>query len=93
MKPWIRYRFNTYAMPDMRPIIFNPAYPWWCSGTAGDDSYAVIIAYLPAGEPLERYWDDAFEITSDECDEITFSDRFDKPEYYVPLARPPEVAG
>lgn len=80
---WIRYRFKTWSMPDMRPIIFNPAYPWWCSGYAGDDSYATIVAYLPAGEPLERYWDDAEIDFQDECDEITFTDRFAKPDYFV----------
>lgn len=79
---WIRYRFYTRA-DDYRPIIFNPAYPWWCSGEAGDGSYSVIVAYLPKDEPLERYWDDAFEITEDECEAITFSSRFPQPEYYV----------
>jgi hypothetical protein len=77
---WRRYRFYTKSLEDYRPLIFNPEYPWWCSGE-GDD-YAVIIAYLPENEDLSKYWDDAYEITFTEKDEITFSDRFPKPEYY-----------
>lgn len=83
---WIRYRFYTRSVDDMRPVIFNPAYPWWWTGTAADDSAVSIVAYLPKGEPLERYWDDAFEIDVDECDEITFTDRFPKPKYFVESA-------
>jgi hypothetical protein len=82
---WIRYRFKTWARGDIRPLVFNPSYPWWCSGSAADDSYAIIVAYLPAGEPLERYWDDAEVDFQDDCDEITFTDRFPKPEYFVAL--------
>ena len=46
---WKRYRLKTYAVSDNRPLIFNPKYPWWCSGYGEDDKgeYSVIIAYLP----------------------------------------------
>lgn len=77
---WIRYRFKTYAVSDYRPLIFNPAFPWWCSGT-GDD-YAVIVAYLPEDKDLYDYWDDAFEIDYTIETEINFSSRFPKPDYY-----------
>ncbi len=80
-KPWRRYRFYTYSLEDPRPLIFNPRYPWWQSGEGWD--FAIIVAYLPEGEDLKKYWDDAFEITVEECDEITFSDRFPEPEYFV----------
>jgi len=80
---WVRYRFYTKA-DDNRPLVFNPSYPWWESGF-GDD-YAINVAYLPEGEPLEKYWDDAYEITEEQCDAIEFSGRFQKPDYYVPLA-------
>jgi len=85
---WIRYRFKTYSVDDYRPLIFNPKYPWWCSGFATsfeDDAgeAAVIIAYLPKGEPLEKYWDDAFDIDQTEENEITFTSRFAKPDYFV----------
>jgi hypothetical protein len=78
---YLRYRFKTKSLDDYRPIIFNPKYPWWCSGE-GDD-YAIIIAYLPKSEPLEKYWDDAFDIDFTEEREINFSSRFPKPDYYL----------
>lgn len=78
---WIRYRFNTKSLGDCRPLIFNPKFPWWCSGEGED--YAVIVAYLPKGEPLKKYWDDAFDVTEEEHDKITFTDRFPKPTYFV----------
>lgn len=81
-KPWLRYRFKTKAVSDSRPVIFNPKYPWWCTGYASDDSYATIVAYLPKDENLTRYWDDAFDIEYTEESEIKFSGRFPKPSYY-----------
>ena len=79
---WKRYRFKTYE-DDYRPLIFNPKYPWWCTGY-GDDHY-VIVAYLPPEEDLLKYWDDAFDVEYDERDEITFTSRFPKPEYFEEL--------
>jgi hypothetical protein len=67
---------------DCRPLIFNPSYPWWHTSTAGDNSHAGIVAYLPANEPLEKYWDDAFDVRYTKEDRIEFSDRFPQPEYY-----------
>lgn len=81
-KLWKRFRFKTKSVNDYRPLIFNPNYPWWCSGMAGDESYAVIIAYLPVSEDLKKYWDDAFDIEFTEEEKIVFSDRFSKPEYF-----------
>jgi hypothetical protein len=78
---WKRYRFYTKSVDDYRPLVFNPKYPWWCSGYA--DDAAVIVAYLPADEDLLKYWDDAFDIDYTEEDKIKFSDRFAKPEYYI----------
>lgn len=89
MLPWIRYRFKTKSIKDIRPLIFNPAFPWWCS-CYGDD-YATIVAWLPKGEYLLKYWDDAFEIGIEEKKEIEFSDRFPKPDYYSPTPSQPEV--
>ena len=82
---WKRYRFNTYSVDDWRPLVFNPEYPSWCSGYGENHTgeYAVIIAYLPNGEDLFKYWGDAFEIEFTEETEITFSDRFPRPSYFV----------
>jgi hypothetical protein len=54
---WKRYRLKTYAVSDNRPLIFNPKYPWWCSGYGEDDKgeYSVIIAYLQKDEDLLKY--------------------------------------
>ena len=30
---------------------------------------------------LEKYWDDAYDIEYTSCDEITYTDRFPKPEW------------
>ena len=80
---WKRYRFKTSSVADYRPLIFEPKYPWWCSGTSGDGKTATIIAYLPEDEDLLKYWDDAEDIDFTEETEITFSGRFPKPSYYV----------
>lgn len=78
---WIRYRFKTNSVGDYRPISFNPKYPWWCSGEGED--YVTIVAYLAAAEDLNNYWDDAYDVESDECEKITFTDRFPKPVYFI----------
>lgn len=78
-KHFRRYRFKTYA-DDFRPIVFNPSFPWWCSGYG--DGYAVIIAFLPRDEPLSKYWDDAFDVEFTEEKEITFSPRFPQPKWF-----------
>ena len=78
---WIRYRFKTYSIGDYRPLIFNEKYPWWCSGE-GEDS-ATIIAWLPKGEEIKKYWDDAFDIDQSEHSKIEFTSRFPKPDYFI----------
>lgn len=82
MSKWRRYRFHTRSTEDVRPLVFNPHYPWWHTGTAGDESFASIVAYLPANEDLSKYWDDAYDVEFTEEDEITFSSRFPRPAYY-----------
>ncbi len=82
---WNRHRLKTYSVDDNRPLIFNPKYPWWCSGSGEDANgdFDVIIIYLPIEEDLLNYWDDAFDIESEERETITFTDRFAKPDYFV----------
>lgn len=82
---WKRYRFKTKSVNDWRPLIYNPQYPSWCSGYAGDMSYAIIICFLPDGEDLLKYWDDAFDIEFTEHEKPEFSSRFPKPENYVEI--------
>lgn len=78
-----RYRFKTRSVADYRPLAFNPHYPWWCSGIAGDDNYATIVCYLPTGEDLYKYWDDAFDIDIEEDVEVVFTSRFSRPKWFV----------
>lgn len=79
----VRYRFKTKSVYDYRPLIDmkNIQMPWWCSGEACDGSYAIIICYLPENEELDKYWDDAYDVEYASCDEITYTDRFTKPEW------------
>ena len=78
---WHRYVFKTKAINDYRPLIFNPKYPWWCSGEG--DGYVTIVAYLPVGENIYKYWDDAYHVHSKKVDKIEFTDRFPKPNYFI----------
>lgn len=75
----IRYRFKTKSKEDCRPLVdMAPiGMPWWCTGY-GDD-YAVIVCYLPEMINLQHYWDDAYDITAQKCEKITYTSRFPKP--------------
>lgn len=75
----LKYRFETFSKEDYRPLVFDPRYPWWCTGFT--DKTAIIVAYLPEDESLTTYWDDAHRVDV-KTEEITFSDRFPKPDYY-----------
>lgn len=88
---WRRYRFKTKSVSDWRPLIFDKRFPCWCSGYAGDESYATIVMWLPETEDLSKYYDDAFEIDYTEHESITFSDRFPKPAYFIEYV-PDEVS-
>lgn len=78
-----RYRFKTKSVDDFRPLIdmAEIQMPWWCTGSAMDDSYMIIVCYLPADEDLKKYWDDAFDVEYDECNEIVYTSRFTKPNW------------
>ena len=45
------------------------------------NEYVTIVCYLPDGELLYKYWDDAFDIEAENIGEIKYSDRFPKPEW------------
>lgn len=80
--PWVRYRFHTNAN-DYRPVTFPPPGPYWCSGYAGDDSFAIVVAYLPSRVQLETYWPDATEVQSGQQASISFSARFPRPDWWA----------
>lgn len=77
----IKYRFKTKAIDDYRPLVDMKEIqmPWWCTGE-GEDC-AVIICYLPEGENLKKYWDDAYDIEREKRNCIVYTDRFPKPDW------------
>lgn len=77
---WKRHRFTSNA-EDYRPVIFPPPGPWWCSGYDSEDN-AIIIAYLPFSEKLDRFWPEAANDDWTAENKITFTDRFPKPEWW-----------
>ena len=83
MDKLIWYRFKTKSVDDYRPIIdmAEIQMPWWCTGYAADGSYANIVCYLPEGEDIYKYWDDAYDIDSDLRTGITYTERFPKPDW------------
>lgn len=86
-KNLIRYRFRTKSVEDFRPLIdlATIKMPYWCTGYGvnGDfeNANAIIVCYLPKTEDLFKYWDDAYDIEKEECDEIIYTDRFPKPDW------------
>ena len=81
----IRYRFKTKSVEDCRPLVdlTTIGMPWWCTGFAMDGSYATIVCYLPEMVNLKHYWDDAYDITAERCEKITYSSRFPKPAWLI----------
>lgn len=78
---WRRYRFKTYSIDDYRPLIYNPKFPYWCSGIGED--VAIIVAWFSEKEDLSKYWDDAHDIEFTVHDKIEFSERFPKPNDFI----------
>lgn len=83
-----RYRFKTWSADDPRPLrdLAPIKMPWWCTGFScttneNENDYAIIVCYLPEGEPLYKYWDDAFDVETEDVEEIIYTDRFPKPEW------------
>lgn len=79
----IRYRFKTRSVDDYRPLIDMAPIkmPWWCTGFGCDNSYVIIVCYLPESEDLFKYWDDAYDIEKTTTDIISYTDRFPKPDW------------
>ena len=82
-KRLVRYRFKTKAVDDYRPLVDmkDIGTPWWCTGYATDESYAIIVCFLPKEEDLFQYWDDAYDIEKEYREEITYTSRFPRPKW------------
>jgi hypothetical protein len=87
---WQRHRFKADRR-DYRPVTFPPPGPYWCTGhglphftSPPEEGYSVLVAYLPAGESVKTYWPEAWAITTEDVDGITFTDRFPCPKWWSP---------
>lgn len=80
MPRWYRYRFHANE-DDPRPVKFPPPGPWWRTGS-GDD-YSIVVAYLPPKAKLTDYWPEASDVDRTEEAELTFTDRFPKPDWWT----------
>ncbi len=78
-----RYRFKADG-DDYRPMLFPPDGPYWCSGHAINDEYSIVVAYAPDEASILKHWPEAQDITMQEDVEITFTDRFPKPDWWEP---------
>ncbi len=76
---WRRYRFQA-NLEDYRPVVFPTPGPYWCSGSG--DEYSIVITYLPTKTNLKKYWPEASDIEFTDEDEIHYTDRFPKPEWW-----------
>lgn len=65
---------------DFRPVKWPIKYPYWCTGEGYD--YFVLVAYADSIDELTELWPEASNIDSADVGEISFSDRFPKPEWY-----------
>lgn len=97
--PWLRVRFAVHEQApdelDSRPIKFPPPGPYWVSGQGqgpDDAYYDILIAFVPSVETLLEYWPDADLGWSgsdvQERAEITYSDRFPRPEWWSARTTP-----
>jgi hypothetical protein len=75
-----RHRFHANE-DDYRPIKFPPPGPYWCTGSG--EGFSVVVAYLPDEEKVTDWWPEATNVEST-TEEIKFSDRFAKPEWWNP---------
>jgi len=75
----LRVRFHANA-DDYRPVKWPVKYPFWCTGY-GDD-YSIVIAYVDKVEDIHELWPEATNLDVEESDQITFSSRFPKPDWY-----------
>jgi hypothetical protein len=77
----LRIRFK--ANPDdYRPIHWPVKHPYWCSGFAGDGSYAIVISYADDTNYILENWPEAKDLETEEVNGYVFTDRFPKPDWF-----------
>ena len=80
-----RFRFYVPG-DDGRPLAFPPEGPFWITGYS--DTHTAVVAFSPDEETLTRAdrWPDAENIDDGGEQEISFTDRFPKPDWWTPTA-------
>lgn len=79
---WLRVGLRTPSYEDPRPVEFPPPGPYWVTGSAMDESYATLVAYVKSREQIEDYWPEAEIRFEKQVEEVTFTDRFPEPEWW-----------
>ncbi len=77
---WLRCRFEA-DKDDPRPTQFMPPGPYWITGWA--DDFSTVVAYVNREDQVRDYWPEAENIECVEVDEIVFTDRFPKPDWWA----------
>lgn len=70
---------------DFRPVKWPIKYPYWCSGQS--DTHFILISYADSVKDIKELWPEVNDSDFDfieECDKITFTSRFPKPEWFTP---------
>ena len=65
---------------DYRPTKWPIKYPYWCTGESSGSF--IIVAYADDAEQIMQLWPEAYSVESEEVQNIVFTDRFPKPEWY-----------
>jgi hypothetical protein len=80
----IKVRFESNSVEDYRPIIWPIKYPYWCTGTLGDGSKVILVAYVESLDELYKQWPEAekIDVFQHNVTECEFSDRMPKPDWY-----------
>jgi len=84
MNDWLRFRF-TSDNEDTRPIYdrgSSPEGPFWVTGYHEFDG-SILVAYVKSIETLMKQWPEAKVLSVDEDQEIIFTSRFPKPDWWV----------
>lgn len=77
---WIRSRFHA-NLDDYRPATWPPPGPYWRTGFGED--FSVVVAYLRPGDEVTAWWPEASGVDAEECEGITFTSRFARPDWWT----------
>lgn len=79
----LRVRFKANG-DDYGPVKWPVKHPYWCSGSAADGSFSIVISYADSAAYIYENWPEAKDLAIDECESYTFTSRFPKPDWFEP---------